>query len=63
MRADRELADLVNARARELDVLYSEYVRAVFREAAGDGVYERTFQDSLLDLPQRRTRREESLAS
>lgn len=67
VRADRELADLVNARARELDVLYSEYIRAVFREAAGDGVRERNFlQDSLLDIPHRRgatTRREEPLAS
>lgn len=63
VRADRELADIVNARARELDVLYSEYVRAVFREAAGEGAQERTFQDALLDLPQRRTRREEPLAS
>lgn len=63
VRADRELADLVNARARELDVLYSEYIRAIFREAAGDGVHKRSYQDPLLDIPKQRTRREEPLAS
>ena len=63
VRADRELADEINARARALDVGYAQYIRAVLREAAGRTTPQRSVQESLLDLPRSRVRREEPLAS
>lgn len=63
IRADRELADQINTRARALDVGYTDYIRAVLREAAGGALPQHGFQESLLDLPLPRARREESLAS
>lgn len=35
IRVDRPLADQITRRCEELDALYAEYLRAIFREAAG----------------------------
>lgn len=46
---DQSLAHIINARADELDVPYSDYLRSVLRIATGNDDRPAVLQDSLLD--------------
>ena len=62
VRPDRELAVIVDQRAVELDVSYSQYLATIFRLAVGQLPEQHGHQEPLIERPTG-ARREESMAS